>query len=148
MKTAPLFVLVPVLGLLAVLACSSQTIIRAGGDAGSDGMATGSSSGGSGSSSGASVGCPNNFTSTMIPVKPDVCAPQLSSTTTCMGVACSWTVETPCTPDGGADSDGGDACSAACSAVAPSGANPAGGFCEVISSDGGATTFSCGACGV
>jgi hypothetical protein len=145
------------LAIVVFAACGGQTNGKSGGgggDSGADAMAgsssggSGSSSGGSsGSSSGVSTGCPDDFTTTTVPVKPDVCVPQVSSITSCMGVPCSWQVEIPCVPDGGTSDDGGSACMDACGAAMPSGATSVG-FCSATSNQGGMVTFACGACGV
>jgi len=144
--------------LLAVAlctACSGQTIVK-GGDGGTSSSSSGGSSGGgsgsssgggSGSSSGSGFGCPNDFTTTASPVNPTLCEPQLSSTTSCMGMPCSWQVEVPCTSDAGGADDAAMPCMDWCNSVAPAGAGPAG-FCTVQPLHGGGVAAQCGGCGI
>lgn len=90
-------------------------------------------------------------------VDPNVCAPQLESTTTCgSGVGCpieppcSYVVEVPCADDGGLPDADADQCQAWCDAGAPSGITPLDPLsCHLEAVDGGSAYFvTCGGCGV
>ena len=87
-------------------------------------------------------------------VDPNVCAPQLESTTTCSAgggcptVLCSYVVEVPCADDAGAPDAG--ACETWCAEAAPNGIGPLQPLeCHLENGDGGSAYFvTCGGCGV
>lgn len=164
----------PVLGA----ACGGQSESTPGtsggpGSSGTSGGTSGATSGGtsgatSGGTSGTVVttGCGSPATATSV-IDATQCRPQVQSQTTCGGSVCSWTVEQPCTSDGGIDDDAGDsgdsdsgdggvpeagsqaACQALCNAARPAGVPlGAGGFCYMGPQDGGAIIVQCGGCGV
>jgi hypothetical protein len=75
-----------------------------------------SSSSSSGSGSPAS-NCTNGDGNAVIGT---VCEPQLYYTAECNGIVCDWTVELPCSPDGGGPvGDAGPSCESLCLAGAP-----------------------------
>jgi hypothetical protein len=144
------------LGLLFALSagCGGQTSAPPPGSSSSSGSSGSSSGAGSssGSSSGSSEGPEAGFgcepLATMaIPVQPKVCAPQLTSVTSCGNQPCSWMVEIPCFSDAGSDFDGGTYSCGPCEAVMPQGAGPPG-LCQAFDGDAGMVSFQCGGCGI
>lgn len=90
-------------------------------------------------------------------VDPNVCGPQLESTTTCYRgpdcppePPCSYVVEVLCAADGGLSDAGPDECQAWCDAAAPNGVTPLGALnCQLTATDAGsAYIVRCGGCGV
>jgi hypothetical protein len=106
-----------------------------GSSSGSGSSGTGSSGGATGSSSSSSSGPPCSTVTHAVDASQ--CVPQLESTLSQGGVACSWTIAQPCFDDAGAEPD---ACATVCGQF-----TDAGGCYMEPGSQGGAVFF-CGVC--
>jgi hypothetical protein len=137
-------------GLMLVFALAALALACGGTTSGEDGGADGAPDG---TVKDVFVEGPAPCVTSTYAVDASACVPQLAMATTCLGQACDWQVEVPCSGDAGATDagDAGDAsdaatidCAALCNAARPQ--NASGQGCAVYT-QGLVTHVLCGNCG-